>query len=219
MAVNYKASSSAAAEVVSEITSSGGVALPFQADVAVEADVVRLFQEVSSAWPGQPLTALVNNAGVIGSVLATLGDVDTDSFQDMFTTNVLGPLICCREFAKVATRGAAIVNISSGAAVVGKPGLYAMTKGALNSMQAWLVQDLTPKGIRMNTVSPGFTRTDMTADLTENMELHKTIPLGRFGEPEEIASGVAYLLSKDASYVAGANLRISGGKVPGTFIG
>lgn len=114
--------------------------------------------------------------------------------------------------------GGSIVNISSGSAVIGRPLLYAMSKGALNSFQAGAVDELAAHGIRINAVSPGMTNTELVADVIPTFDFSK-IPLGRVGEPEEIAEGVAFLLSDKASYVSGANLRMAGGRTPGNFIG
>lgn len=218
VAVNYTSSKSAAEDVVAEICSAGGVAAAFRADVANEADVVQLFDEVQSMWPEQRLTALVNNAGVLApKECKELDSVDTAAYRQLFDINVLGPLVTTREFARRATGMGGVVNISSGAAVNGK-GPYGMSKAALNSMQAWLAPDLARRGIRMNSVSPGMTRSDMIAEWLATDPDFKEIPMRRVGEPEEIAEVVAFLLSAKASYVAGANVRVSGGRAPGTFI-
>lgn len=217
MAVGFLAGKEGADVVVAGITAKGGEARAFQADVGVEAQVVKLFSEVSVAWPGRPLTVLVNNAGVLGPKPCKLEDVSTESLRSVFDTNVLGPLICCREFAKLGAEGGRIVNISSGAAYI-PSGLYGMSKGALNSMQIWLVKELAHKGIRMNAVSPGVTRTDMTEDMLEGFDFSQ-VPLGRVGEPHEIADAVVYLTSEKSSYVSGANLRVAGGRPPGTTLG
>lgn len=218
VAVNYAANGSAADNVVAQIRQADGVAEKFRADMASEADVVRLFDEVQKTWPDVALTALVNNAGVIGGK-KTLGNFDTDEFRMVFDINVLGPVIATREFARrCAPQGGGIVNISSGAASLGV-GVYGMSKAALNAMQAWLVKEVAPLGIRMNTVSPGMTRSDMIADLLRSGVDLSAIPMGRIGEPEEIADAVVFLLSEKASYVHGANIRVAGGRAPGTFIG
>merc|ERR1712194_525497 len=138
--------------------------------------------------------------------------------RSVFDTNVLGPLICCREFGKYASSGARVVNISSGAAYVAMDCLYGMSKGALNSMQIWLVKELASKGIRINTVSPGITRTDMTEDIIDNFDM-SMIPLGRVGEASDVADAVAFLVSSKSSYISGANIRVAGGRPPGTTIG
>jgi len=217
VAVNYTANESAADKVVAQIREAGGVAAKFRADVASEADVVRLFDEVEKTWPNLALSALVNNAGVVGG-RKKLGEVDTNEFRSVFDVNVLGPLIATREFARrCAPHGGGVVNISSGSASIGS-GLYGMSKAALNSMQAWLVQEMSSLGVRMNTVSPGMTRSDMIADLLRSGVDLSVIPMGRVGEPEEIADAVVFLLSDKASYIHGANIRVAGGRAPGSFI-
>lgn len=216
VAVGFCGGKEAAEAVVAGIRDAGGCASAFQADVGVEADVRRLFAAVDEAWPELPWKALVNNAGVLGDK-GSLESFTAENYRKVFDTNVLGPTLCCQEFARRAGRGAAIVNVSSGSAVICQ-GPYGMSKAALNSMQAWLVPELGREGIRINTVSPGVTDTDMIASIKENFDM-SIIPMGRFGMPEELADAVAFLLSERASYISGANLRVSGGRPPGTFIG
>ena len=228
VAVNYKGSAKAAEEVVARIRAAGGVACEFYADMAVEEDIVKMFDAVQRAWPDLPLSALVNNAGInkAGSMkhfsdlgaLETLKVLKKEAFHELFDVNVFGALIASREFALRCTSGA-IVNISSGSAVLAGTGLYGMTKAAMNNMQSWLVKELTPRGIRVNSVSPGLTRTDMIAPFLDTKPDLGMIPMGRVGEPQEIAEVVAFLLSEKASYVSGANLRVAGGRTPGSFIG
>jgi len=221
VAVNYRSNEKDAADVVNSIVAAGGRAQAIRADVSSEAAVVNLFERLdASDLP--PLTALVNNAGIIGNKEG-LDAVATPAFDEMMATNVLGPMICCREAAKRMAAGAAIVNLSSGSAYIGTPLLYAMSKGALNSMQHGLIKPLAAKGIRINAVSPGVTETDMVAAITGDPEKRAKseadIPLGRLGKPEEIAGAVSYLLSPDASWTSGANIRVAGGRGPGTTIG
>eukprot|EP00929_Paragymnodinium_shiwhaense_P086525 TRINITY_DN47024_c0_g1_i1.p1 TRINITY_DN47024_c0_g1~~TRINITY_DN47024_c0_g1_i1.p1 ORF type:complete len:276 (-),score=60.57 TRINITY_DN47024_c0_g1_i1:186-1013(-) len=218
VAVCFCGSEEAAKNVVADIEGAGGVAAAFKVDMRSEDSIVQLFANVEKHWQGIAWTALVNNAGILGEAAKlTLDKLTGAAFQEMMNTNVLGPSICCREFAKHAKSGAAIVNVSSGAAVIAS-GLYGMTKAALNSMQAWLVPELAKKGIRMNAVSPGMTDTDMISQAKQGFDM-SMIPMGRFGKPEEIADSIAFLLSDKASYVTGGNLRIAGGRPPGTFIG
>ena len=161
VAVNYCSDADAAARVVNDIVEDGGSAEAFQADVSTEAAVVGLFEAIDAS-PLPPLTGLVNNAGIIGfDMPQTLETATTDAFEQMMATNLLGPLMCCREAAKRMAPGSAVVNLSSGSAYLGRPLLYSMSKGALNSMQHGLIEPLAAKGIRINTVSPGVTETDM----------------------------------------------------------
>eukprot|EP00668_Euglena_longa_P029380 GGOE01036728.1.p1 GENE.GGOE01036728.1~~GGOE01036728.1.p1 ORF type:complete len:259 (-),score=63.81 GGOE01036728.1:241-993(-) len=217
IAVNYNSNAEAAEEVVAYIVSSGGMAQAFQGNVSSETGVEALFNSIdASSMP--PLTALVNNAGVLGPLSNDLAGISPDAVSFVFNTNVLGPLLCCREAAKRMGQGAAIVNISSGASNIGQPLLYSMSKAALNSMQIGLIPELARKGIRINSVSPGFTTTDMITDMSQEVDIESSIPMGRTGHPEEIAATVSFLLSADASYVCGANVRVSGGRAPGSIL-
>merc|ERR1711907_319622 len=231
IAINYNRSSAEASQVVATIKAAGGNAVMLQADVSSEAGGVDMFERLDAAGL-PPLTALVNNAGVLvpGTDLEQVG---TEAmYRRQMDTNVLGPLICCREAARRmsskrpavagkytnSTSQKGIVNISSGSAYLAGSTLYSMSKGALNSMTMNPVQPLAKIGIRVNTVSPGMTETDMIADQKERFNM-SSIPMGRWGKPEEIADAVSYLLSEKASYITGANIRVSGGKPPGTHIG
>jgi NAD(P)-dependent dehydrogenase (short-subunit alcohol dehydrogenase family) len=168
---------------------------------------------------------LVNNAGILmGSKGSkSVADADADDLEQIMRVNLVGPVLCCREAVRVMSRqkdgaGGAIVNVSSGSAVIGRPLLYAASKGALNSFQAGAVDELAAHGIRINAVSPGMTDTDLVADVVPTFDFSK-IPLGRMGAPKEIAEGVCFLLGEKGSYVSGANLRIAGGRAPGNFLG
>ena len=160
----------------------------------------------------------------------SVADADIEDLQAIMRVNVVGPVLCCREAIRHMSNreggdgkpppgaGGSVVNISSGSAVIGRPLLYAMSKGALNSFQAGAVDELASHGIRVNAVSPGMTDTDLVADVVPNFDFSK-IPLGRIGQPREIAEGVAFLLGEKGSYCSGANIRMSGGRPPGTFLG
>jgi NAD(P)-dependent dehydrogenase (short-subunit alcohol dehydrogenase family) len=168
---------------------------------------------------------LVNNAGILmGSKGSkSVADADADDLEQIMRVNLVGPVLCCREAVRVMSRqkdgaGGAIVNVSSGSAVIGRPLLYAASKGALNSFQAGAVDELAQHGIRINAVSPGMTDTDLVKDVVPTFDFAK-IPLGRIGAPTEIAEGVCFLLGEKGSYVSGANLRIAGGRAPGNFLG
>lgn len=230
VAVVFRDQEEAAQAVVDKICGVGGTASPFKANMADESQVVDLFDKVAKHWPDTSFTALVNNAGVLGPKgdEGLLANVGSAQLNEVFGTNVLGPLIACREFAKhVSGKSpraegacrAAVVNVSSGSAYIGTPLLYAMSKGALNSMQIGIVNELAKQGIRINSVSPGMTKTDMIADSAAGFDM-KAIPLGRFGEPIEIAEAIRFLLSEEqASYISGANIRVAGGRPPGTTLG
>ncbi len=214
--VNYRSAGDAAARVVTDIERAGGKAVSVQADVASPADVDRLF-ETCNARLGR-LTALVNNAGVHGprSAFATLA---REAIEEVFAVNVLGLMRCTQAAIGRMSRanggaGGAIVNVSSGAGAQGAAfdGVpYAASKGAVISFTVGVAQEVAADGIRVNAVSPGLIRTDMPPE--EKLErVGPAIPAGRAGEPEEIAEAIRWLLSPQASYVIGANLRVGGGK-------
>jgi NAD(P)-dependent dehydrogenase (short-subunit alcohol dehydrogenase family) len=215
VAINYRANEAAAGETAAAVEAAGGAVLTVQADTASESDVARLFNEVESAWAR--LDGLVNNAGIIGP----RGRFEALGFEDMervLAVNVIGYMLCTRAAIKrMSTRhggnGGVIVNVSSGAAHRGGANnnvLYAASKGAVNSLTIGLSQELAGEGIRVNAVSPGLTRTDMPS--AEMLAQGPTIPMGRVGEAEEIAEGIVWLMSDAAAYVAGANIRIAGGR-------
>eukprot|EP00730_Choanoeca_flexa_P007270 TRINITY_DN12305_c0_g2_i12.p2 TRINITY_DN12305_c0_g2~~TRINITY_DN12305_c0_g2_i12.p2 ORF type:complete len:246 (+),score=68.05 TRINITY_DN12305_c0_g2_i12:1135-1872(+) len=216
VAVNYAHNEEKANQVVESIKQGGGKAIAVQANVGDEAKVVAMFERVDKELG--TLTALINNAAIIG----VRGRVDELSLEDMqasLNTNVLGPMLCSREAVKrMSTKhggqGGSIVNISSGSAYIGSPGthvIYGVTKGALNSLTIGLSQEVAEEGIRVNTVSPGITKTDMPGE-EAIARLGKSVPMKRAAEPEEIAQAVRFMVSDGASYVAGANLRVGGGR-------
>ncbi|WP_430647830.1 SDR family NAD(P)-dependent oxidoreductase [Agromyces sp. GXS1127] len=168
------------------------------------------------------VTGLVNNAGITGLIGPFL-DGSIEESELVFRINVLAPMVLCRSaIAHMATdrggAGGSIVNISSGAATHGAPDTYipyAASKAALNVMTIGLAKEFGPAGVRVNTVSPGTTRTEIHAAAGRPNapdERAGNIPMRRPGEPHEIAGAVAYLLSEDASYTSGADILIAGGK-------
>lgn len=217
IAVNYLANADKAEEVAAAIRDVGGRAMAVQADTRAEAEVEAMFDAVTSELG--PITGLVNNAGVHGprGRLDALSNADIEAVLD---TNVLGYFLCARAAVRrMSTRhggaGGAIVNVSSGSAHIGAPGdgvLYAASKGAVNSLTIGLSQEVASEGVRVNTVAPGLTETDMPSK--EALErLGPQLPSGRVGQPEEIGEAILWLLSDAASYVNGANLRVSGGRI------
>lgn len=214
--VNYRAGKDAAERVVADIEQKGSRALAVAADVARMDQVRRLFETVDQQLG--PVTALVNNAGIHGP----RGRVDAlalEDLQQVLAVNVVGLIACSQEAVRrMSTRhggtGGAIVNISSGAAYIGNPGngvQYSVSKGAVNSFTIGLSQEVAGEGIRVNAVSPGLTRTDMPEP--DALKQGATvIPMGRVAHPEEIAEAVFWLLSEKASFVAGANIRVAGGR-------
>lgn len=220
VAVNYHRQRDAAQAVVDAIRADGGRAVALAGDVASEADVLRLFVDTEAALG--PLSALVNNAGVLAPQMP-LADMDVARWQRMLATNVLGPLLCCREAVRrLSTRlggqGGVIVNVSSAAARLGSPGEYvdyAASKGALDTLTLGLAKEVAAEGIRVNGVRPGFIYTDMHADGGEPGRVDRVkagIPMQRGGQPEEVAAAILWLLSDEASFTTGHLLDVAGGR-------
>lgn len=216
IAVNYRSDAPAAEAVVSEVTKAGCRAIAVQGDVGSEADVIALFETTERALG--PVDGLVNSAGVIGP-RGRVEDLTVDAIEALLRTNVIGSILTCREAVKRMStkhggKGGTIVNVSSGSAYIGNPGsgvLYAISKGAVNSLHIGLSQEVGGEGIRVNAVSPGMTATDMVTDEAIRKAM-PNIPMGRVGEPEEIAEAIAWLMSDKAGYVSGANIRVAGGR-------
>lgn len=216
IAFGYLSDDSAAEATAAEVREIGRRCVPVKMDTTDEGDVERLFDTAIAELGG--LTGLVNNAGVTGP-LTRLVDADAADIRRVVDVNVVGYLLCCRRAAKeMALRGGgAIVNVSSGAATRGSPNEYvhyAGAKAAIDSITVGLAQELGGEGIRVNSVQAGVTRTRIHADMGDADRAEKRgalLPLGRPGEPEEIAAAIAWLLSDDASFTTGAVLRVAGG--------
>ena len=220
VAVNYLGNAAAAKETVAEVERAGGRAFALQGDVAVEADIVRLFDATETAFG--PADALVNNAGILGPAMP-LADMPIERMKRIFDTNVLGAYLAAREAARRMSKsrggkGGVIVNLSSAAARLGAPNEfvdYAGSKGAMDSMTSGLAKELGPEGIRVNAIRPGLIDTDIHAsggkpDRAATMGLGT--PLGRAGTAEEVAEAIVWLISDASSYVHGAILDVSGGR-------
>jgi NAD(P)-dependent dehydrogenase (short-subunit alcohol dehydrogenase family) len=218
--VNYSRDEAGASDVVRQITSGGGRAVAICADVSVEQDVLRLFEQAEKQLG--PVRALVNNAGITGG-LSRVETLTSETLARVFAVNVMGTILCSREAVRrMSTRnggkGGAIVNITSQAAEIGGAGEwvhYAASKGAVNSFTVGLAREVATEGIRVNAVSPGLISTELHAaagapDRVERMA--PTIPMKRPGTAEEVAEGVVWLLSDAAAYVTGVILPISGGR-------
>ena len=218
--VNYRNDKKAAERVVRSIVGQGGQAVAVQADVAVEGDIVRLFEELDSAL-GR-ITALVNNAGILEKQ-GRVDDMDAARLGRIFATNVIGSFLCAREAVRrMSTKhggaGGAIVNVSSRASRLGAPGEYvdyAASKAAIDTLTIGLAKEVAAEGIRVNAVSPGVIRTDIHASGGEPGRVDRvkdSIPMKRGGNPEEVAKAVLWLLSDNASYSTGTFVDVSGGR-------
>jgi NAD(P)-dependent dehydrogenase (short-subunit alcohol dehydrogenase family) len=218
--VNYRANLVAADAVVAAIREEGGTALAVQADVAVEADVVRLFAACDAEF-GR-LDALVNNAGTLEKQ-GRVDVMDASRLHRVFAANVVGSFLCAREAVRrMSTRwggaGGAIVNLSSVAASTGSPGEYvdyAAAKGAIDTFTRGLAQEVALEGIRVNAVRPGFIYTDIHASGGEPNRVDRVkafVPMRRGGTAEEVAQAIVWLLSDDASFTTGALLDVAGGR-------
>ncbi|SDM79365.1 SDR family NAD(P)-dependent oxidoreductase [Streptomyces wuyuanensis] len=217
LALGYVSNGAAAEEVARAVRAAGARCVTVRVDTSDEAAVERLFDTAAAALGS--VTGLVNNAGVTGP-LGRLADARTEDLRRVIDVNLLGYLLCCRRAARdMAARGSgAIVNISSAAATLGAPGEYvhyAATKAATDALTVGLAKELGPQGIRVNAVAPGTVKTDMHAamgDPDRPAKVAAVTPLGRPGEPTEIAGAVSWLLSDDASFTTGTVLRVSGGR-------
>ena len=220
IAINYTRNAAAAEGVAAEVRSLGRRALLVRADVAVEAEVLVMFDAVDRGL-GR-ISALINNAGIV-DMKARLDEMSTARFKRMLDVNVLGTLVCSREAIKrMSTRhggaGGSIVNLSSIAASLGAPGMYvdyAASKGAIDSLTLGLAREVATEGVRVNAVRPGIIDTEIHADSGDADRPQKSasiIPMQRPGTALEIAQAIGWLVSDDASYVTGTVLGVSGGR-------
>ncbi|MQR01726.1 SDR family oxidoreductase [Glaciimonas soli] len=218
--VNYLHNQSSAQRVVEDIIRGGGKALAVAADVAIEADVLRLFKTATEQLGS--VTALVNNAGILETQMR-VDQMEIARLQRVFNTNIIGSFICAREAIKcMSTRlggnGGAIVNLSSIAAQLGAPNEYvdyAASKGAIDAMTIGLAKEVADQGIRVNAVRPGVIYTDIHASGGEAGRVDRvkaTVPMQRGGTADEVAQAIMWLLSTEASYVTGTFIDVSGGR-------
>ncbi|HET6265614.1 MAG TPA: SDR family oxidoreductase [Usitatibacter sp.] len=218
--VNFVADERSAHAVVDAIRDAEGRAIAVRADVSREADVIRLFDETVRQFG--PLTALVNNAGILEHHMG-LADMEAARFERVFATNITGAFLCAREAVRRMStrrggRGGNIVNVSSMAARLGAPGEYvdyAASKGAIDTLTIGLAREVAEEGIRVNAVRPGVIRTDIHASGGEPGRVDRiksAVPMRRGGEPEEVARAVLWLLSDEASYTTGGFIDVSGGR-------
>jgi 3-oxoacyl-[acyl-carrier protein] reductase len=215
--VNYASSKQGADRVVAEITGKGGRAVAVQADMAKPADVRRLFAEAKKAF-GR-LDVLVNNAGIYE--FAPLEEVTPEHFHKHFDLNVLGLILASQEAARhFGPAGGSIINISSVAATSAPPmaSVYSATKAAVDAVTRSLAKELGPRKIRVNSINPGMVETEgtssagITADESAfRKQFEAQTPLGRIGQPDDIAPAAVFLASNDSGWITGETLYTAGG--------
>ncbi len=210
--VNYAGRSDKAAEVVAQIEAKGGSAIALQADVSQTADIQRLFDQTLERFG--KVDILVNNAGTIFYKLIT--DVTEEDFDKIFAINVKGTYFACQQAAKRMSDGGRIINLSSSTTNLMLPtySAYVATKGAVEQITRVLAKELGGRGITVNVVSPGATNTElfMTGKTEEQINrFSQMAALGRLGEVQDIADVIAFLVSDDARWITGQNIRVNGG--------
>lgn len=213
--VNYASSKAGAERVVAEITSNGGRATAVQANVAKQAEVARLFSETKKAFGRVDI--VVNNAGIYE--FAPIEDVTEEHVHKQFDLNVFGVILASKEAVRhFDGAGGSIINISSGASTLTPPNtsVYSATKAAVDAVTRSLAKELGPRNIRVNAINPGMVETEgvhaagfAASDFRKQLEAQT--PLGRIGQPQDIAPAVVFLASADAAWITGETLLIAGG--------
>jgi len=220
VAISFVAHEAAALAVAADVEAAGRRALAIRADSADPAQVARLFESIDQAF-GR-IDVLVNNAGILAQQ-SRLEDLGFARMQRIFAVNAIGPMLCAQQAARRMSqrhggRGGAIVNVSSAAARLGSPNEYvdyAASKGALETFTTGFAREVAREGIRVNCVRPGHIYTDMHASGGEPGRVDRvrdSIPMGRGGQPEEVARAILWLASPAASFVTGTFLDATGGK-------
>ncbi|MVT12057.1 SDR family NAD(P)-dependent oxidoreductase [Chitinophaga tropicalis] len=213
--VNYASSREGADKVVKAITDNGGTAISVQGDVSQESDVTRLFEETKNAFGS--LDILVNNAGIYQ--FAPIEEFSADSFHQQFNTNVLGSLLTIQASLKLfGDKGGNIINISSEAGKTPLPegSVYSATKAALDAITIALSKELGAKNVRINSILPGMVETEGTHSAgvigsDAEVKMVANTPLGRTGQPEDIAKVAVFLASDDSAWITGEKVSVSGG--------
>lgn len=211
--VNYSSSKTDAGKVVGEITSQGGNAVAVQANVAHQAEIERLFAETKKAF-GR-LDVLVNNAGIYE--FAPVGEITEEHFHRQFNLNVLGLILTTQEALKYfGPEGGSIINTSSVVSTLSPAGssVYNATKSAVDGLTRTFAKELGPRHIRVNSVNPGPVETEGTrsAGMVDKLQaLAAMTPLGRIGQPQDIAPAVVFLASPDSGWITGESIYTAGG--------
>ncbi len=216
VAVNYNSNANAAASVVAAVNKSGGQALALQGDMGKEDDIVRVFDAAADKLGA--ITHFVHSAGIIGP-MSRLDEVSTQTLRDVLEVDTLGAMLCVRECVrrmstKHGGKGGSIVLLSSMAATIGgatESVWYAAAKGAIDSLTIGVSREVAKEGIRVNAISPGMIDTDIQPPGRVE-RLLPVLPMGRAGSADEVAEAILFLLSDGASYINGANLRVSGAR-------
>lgn len=218
--INFRGNREAAENTLDAVESAGGCGWLEQADVAVESEVISMFESVDGR--GGVLRALVNNAGILFKQ-STLTGISADRMARVFAANVVGSMVCAREAVKRMSgrfggAGGAIVNVSSAASRIGSPNEYvdyAASKGAIDTFTLGLAVEEAPHGIRVNAVRPGIIDTEIHAEGGEPgraARVGAALPMQRAGTAMEVAAAIAWLISDQASYVNGTLLDVAGGR-------
>lgn len=213
--VNYASSKEGADRVVADIEAAGGRAVAVQADVSRPADIARLFAETKTAY-GR-LDVLVNNAGIFK--FTPLGDITAEHFHEQFNLNVLGLLLTTQEAVKhFGPEGGSVINTSSVVSTYAPAyaSVYSATKAAVDAITKSLAKELGPRNIRVNSINPGMVETEGThtagiAGSEQVTTMAAQTPLGRTGQPDDIAPAVVFFASQDSKWITGETLYISGG--------
>jgi NAD(P)-dependent dehydrogenase (short-subunit alcohol dehydrogenase family) len=216
VAVNYNSNSSAAASVVHEVKACGGKSVALQGDMAKEADIERVFDAAADQLG--PITHFVHSSGIIGPA-SRLDEVEAKTLREVIDLDTIGALLCLRACVrrmstKHGAKGGSVVMLSSMAATIGGAGesvWYAAAKGAVDSMVVGISREVAKEGIRVNAISPGMIDTDIQPPGRVE-RLMPMLPMGRAGTADEVAEAILFLLSGAASYITGANLRVSGAR-------